>query len=184
MAIHPQVLSQVLSTPESRDVMSSPIVRAVILPDVANAADLVRVIVQGDRVASLNARRILCWFGPGAVPHVLGALRAAGPNARMVGLEVLWTLLRGQRSWTIREMLIAAERDLDMLLEDTRVLPQEMPDYIERDFRGRICDLAYIVLQELTDEDFDQSFFRTLDDRGRDEEIRRLRRMGFGLRIV
>ena len=182
--IDPRLLEQVLSTPESRDVTSSPIVRAVILADVANAAVLVAALEQGETLASSNARRILCLFGPGAVPHVLGALRAAGPVARIEGLEVLWALLQGEERWTVRDMLTAGRSDLDLLLDDMRALPDEMPDYIERDFRGRIRDLAYIVVQELMDRDFDQSVFRSLDDPSRDEEIRRLRETGFGPRIV
>lgn len=41
MAIDPRMLTQVLRTPRDEDVTASPIVRAVILGDPSNAADLV-----------------------------------------------------------------------------------------------------------------------------------------------
>ncbi|MDH5666820.1 MAG: hypothetical protein OEY86_02265 [Nitrospira sp.] len=184
MPIDPQLLEQVLRTPESRDVTESPIVRVVILADAANASDLVPALNESGTVEANNARRILALFEPAAVPHLLAALGPAGLNARMEGLEALWALLVGEEKGTVRETLTVAKPSLDVLLEDTRPLPDEMPEYIERDFRGRICDLAYIVVQQLLDPEVEQSMFRSLDDRGRDAEIRRLKNMGFGLRIV
>jgi hypothetical protein len=61
----------------------------------------------------------------------------------------------------VRETLSAVKPDLDKLLDDTRPLPDEMPEYIERDFRGRICDRAYIVISQLINPEFDQSLFRS-----------------------
>ena len=89
------------------------------------------------------------------------------------------TACRG-KSWTVRETLAAAKDNLDLLLDDARPLPDEMPDYIERDFRGRISDLAFIVIRQLMEPGYDQSLFRSLDDKGRNEEIKRLKARGFG----
>ncbi len=184
MTIDPQLLEQVLRTPKSQDVSESPIVRAVILADASNAADLIPALNNSGTVEAANARQILALFEPNTVPYLLAALHPAELNSRKEGLEILWALLVGEKQWTIRETLTVAKPNLDALLEDTRLLPDEMPEYVERDFRGRICDLAYIVVQHLLDPEFDQSMFRALDDRGRDEAIKRLKGMGFGLHIV
>lgn len=180
MTIDPHMLAQVLRTPQSQDVTESPIVRAAILSEAAHAADLVPALEQSRTLEAVNARRILCLFEADAVPHVLAKLGTAGPNARQEGLEILWALLVGEKPWTVRETLAAAARDLDILLEDTRPLSDEMPDYIERDFRGRICDLAFLVMQQLIDSAYDQSLFRSLDERGRNAEIKRLQARGRG----
>jgi hypothetical protein len=182
--IDAQLLAQVLSTPEARDVSDSPIVHAVILRDTANAADLVPSLSESGTLEAVNARRILALFAPGAVPHLMRALQTAGPNEREEGLEALWALLVGEEHWTVREMLTAASHDLDQLLSDQTPLPDDMPEHIERDFRGRICDFAYIVIRQLLDSEFDQSLFRSLDDRGRDDAIRQWRAGGYGLHMV
>ena len=93
-------------------------------------------------------------------------------------------MLLGENTWTIRDTLIQIAPDMEVLLDDKRPLPDHMPEYIERDFRGRICDVAFIVLQQLIDVEYDQSVFRSLDDTSRDEEIARLKRRGFGSAIV
>jgi hypothetical protein len=184
MALDPLLLAQALRTPEDRDVRRTPIVRAVILSDPANAADLVPALGQAGELAAANARRILCLFDAAAVPHLLAALTAAGARTRKEGIEILWAMLAGESAATIRQTLEENSQPLFELLDDRRALPDTLPDYIERDFRGRICDLAFIVLQRLIDPKFDQSLFRSLDDEGRDEEIRRMKSRGFGLRIV
>ena len=180
MAIDSQLLAQVLHTPKSQDVTESPIVRALILSEASNAAELVSSLERRYTIEAYNARRILCLFEASAVPHILAELGAAGLNARKEGLEILWALLFGEDAWAVRESLAAVKSDLDKLLEDTRQLPDEMPDYIERDFRGRICDLAFIIVEQLISPEHDQSLFRSLDDNGRDEQIKRLKASGIG----
>jgi hypothetical protein len=185
MAVDPQLLSQALRTPDSQDVTESPIVRAVILPDPANAADLVPPLARPDTLESRNARRVLSQFGPDAVPHLLTALVAiANARARTEGLEVLWTLLAMEDVRTVRDRLAGSEGELGVLFRDSSPLVADMPEYIERDFEGRVCDLAYIVVQELMDSDFDQSSFRSLDDDGRDRAIRQLLGRGFANSIA
>jgi hypothetical protein len=184
MAVDPLLLAQALRTPEDRDVRRTPIVRAVILADPANAADLVPALAQTGELVAANARRILCLFEAPAVPHLLGALTAAGARERKEGIEILWAMLAGENAATIRQTLEQSAQPLFELLDDRRALPDTMPEYVERDFRGRICDLAFIVLQRLIDPTFDQSLFRSLDDHGRDEEIRRMKSRGFGLHIA
>lgn len=183
MAIDPRLLAQALRTPANRDPTESPIVRAVILTDPANAADIVPALGRRDPLEARNARYILCEFGPLAVPHVLAALAGAPAGARAQGIEVVWALLTGERAWVVAEAFDAAAADLDMLLRDRGPLPDEMPAHVERDFRGRVCDLAYVVVEQLLDPRFDQSTFRALDDDGRDEAIRRRRARGFGRAI-
>jgi hypothetical protein len=184
MPLDPLLLAQALRTPEDHDVRRTPIVRAVILGDPANAADLVPALAQPGELAAANARRILCLFEAPAVPHLLAALAAAGIRERKEGIEILWAMLVGESAATIRQTLEQSSQPLFKLLDDRRALPDTMPEYVERDFRGRICDLAFIVLQRLIDPNFDQSLFRSLDDDGRDEEIRRMKNRGFGLRVA
>lgn len=175
MPIDPNMLAQVLRTPESRDVTESPIVRAVIVTDPANVADLVSALEHADSLEARNARRIACLFETDAVAPLLAKLRTAGPDARKEGIEIFWTILTGEDPHTIRRTLDVVQDDLDVLFNDTRPLPDNMPEWIERDFRGRICDLAFILVQLLLSPEFDQSLFRSLDDEGRNNEIRRLR---------
>jgi hypothetical protein len=180
MAVDPELLSQALRTPETQDVTESPIVRAVILTDPANAADLVPPLTRSDTLESRNARRVLCQFTPEAVPHLLTALvGTANARARTEGLDVLWTLLAGEDDRAVRASLAGSEPELVALLRDDSPLVVEIPEYVERDFEGRVCDLAYIVVQELRDVEFDQSSFRALDDNGRDQAIRQLIARGF-----
>ena len=74
--------------------------------------------------------------------------------------------------------------DLHILLDDTSPLRDDMPAYVERDFHGRICDLAFGIVQQLLDREYDHSLFRSLDGTSRNEEIRRLKIRGFGLHIA
>jgi hypothetical protein len=185
MPVDPRLLAQALRTPESQDVTQTPIVRAVILTDPGNAADLVPSLDRTDTLESRNARRVLCSFGPDAVASLVSALAAdAGPRARREGIAVLWTLLTGEDSRTSRDALSGSEAELGVLMRDTRPLPDEMPPYIERDFTGRVCDLAYVVVRDLLDPDFDQSSFRTEDDDGRDQAIRKWLSRSSGSTIV
>jgi hypothetical protein len=180
VAVDPQLLQQALRTPESQDVTESPIVRAIVLADPSNVVDLVPMLAQPHTLEGRNARRVLCEFAADTVPALLGAV-AASPSAtaRMQGIEVLWTLLISEEPHVIRRSLDAAPSDLIELMQDTRSLPVELPEHIERDFTGRIGDLAFIATRELLDHDFDQSEFRALTDEGRDAEIRNLSaRMG------
>jgi hypothetical protein len=181
MPVDPQLLERVLRTPDSGDISESPIVTAVILEDPANAADLVPALERERTLESRNARRILCLFDADAAPHLVHALNGASTIARKEGLEILWTLLFDEDRREIRESLDRMAADLQPLLSDKQPLPDFMPEYIERDFRGRICDLAYIVIRQLLDPEFDQSEFRARDNEERDQEIRRLQLSSFGM---
>lgn len=183
MAVDAQLLAQALHTPATQDVTRSPIVRAVIVNDPANAGDLVPVLERSDTLEAGNARRILCLFDARAVPHILAALAPAPATARKQGIEVIWALLTGEPVRTITQTLGTAAADLDVLLRDRSPLPDDMPQHIERDFRGRICDLTYLVITQLLDTKSDPSAFRGLEDPGRDEAIRRLQSRGFGQNI-
>ena len=184
MPLDPQLLSQVLRTPRTQDVTRSPIVTAIILQDPANAADLVGALETAKTLEAYNARLILCEFGADAVPALVARLTTAGPNARREGLDVLWALLATESPTTIRDSLKGVKNDLNLLLGDATPLPADAPDHIERDFRGRLCDLAYIVIQELLAPHFDQSAFRALDDQGRDREIDVLKRKDLSLTVA
>jgi hypothetical protein len=176
MPLDPQLLTQVLRTPDTEDVTQSSIVNDVILRDPANAADLVAALQAGDALEASNARLILCQFDSRAAPWLLTELANAGLDARQQILEVLWTVLITETPTTIRESLGLVKAKLNMLLDDRTALPDLAPDYIERDFSGRLCDLVYIVIQQLLSPNFDQSLFRSLDDAGRDAEITALKR--------
>jgi hypothetical protein len=174
--LDPQLLTQVLKTPDTQDVTQSSTVNDVILKDPANAADLVEALQADDKLEVRNARKILCEFDSRAVPWLMKNLETAGVNARQQVLEVLWTLLTTETSSAIRDSLRLVKPKLDMLLDDRTPLPDVAPAYMERDFSGRLCDLAYIVIQELLSPKFDQSLFRSFDDTGRDQEILALKR--------
>lgn len=184
MPVDFQLLEQVLRLPESRDVTRSPIVTAIILSDPSNAADLVPYLDKLDSIASFNARRILCIFDATATPYLLAAMQTVGLEARQVGIEILWSILLGESPRALREILIQAASDIEVLLDDTRPLTDDMPEYIERDFQGRICDLAFIMLQSVMDPESDESLFRSLNDRERDNEIALWKSKNTGLGIV
>lgn len=184
MPIDPIILDRVLRTPASRDIRASPIVTAVILSDPANAADLVPILDQVESVQARNARRILCLFGAAAVPYLIKALHNAGLYARKAGIETLWSMMLGENRWTIRNTLAQIAPDIEVLLNDKRPLPVIPLDPMETSFDGRICDLAFVGLQELMDFKYDDALFLNLDDNERDAEINRFRSRGFGLGIA
>jgi hypothetical protein len=184
MAIQPFLLEQVLRAADEKDVRGSPIVTAIILQDPANAADLVPYLEETGSVASTNARRILCLFEASAVPHIVAALANREPAARMEGLEILWTLLASEPSHVVRDTLEQISNGLELFLGDKRPAPVELPPHIERDFLGRICDQAFLIVSELIDPEFDESRFRSLDESGRDHAIAQLRRGDFGRGLV
>jgi len=176
MAVDPQLLAQALRTPEDRDVVESPIVRAVILAEPENAALLIPELARQDALEARNARRILCEFEESAVPYLLSALVGTDDaQARKAGIDVLWTIVCAVDQRSRRALLEGSAAQITSLLADRRPEPDTMPDYIERDFLPRICDHLYVVVQELLDLDYDQSSFRGLTDEGRDLAIRRLR---------
>jgi hypothetical protein len=183
MALDPQLLAQALRTPESQDVTETPIVRAIVLQDPANAADLVPVLARADALEARNARRVLCAFAPDAAPVVAQALAttATSPRARAEGLAVLWALLATEEPRVVQEQLAAAWDAVGVLLRDPAPVPDELPAHVERDFPDRrVCDVAYTVVEELRDTDFDQSTFRALDADGRDRAIAQLLSRGGG----
>lgn len=184
MPIDPQLLSQILRTPRTQDVTQSPIVTAIILQDPANAADLVGALETAKTLEAYNARLILCQFESDAVPALVARLATAGLNARREGLDVLWALLITESPTTIRSSLKGVKDGLNLLLDDTAPLPDDLPAHIERDFSGRICDLAYVVIQQLLSPDFDQSTFRSMDNKSRDREIDVLKRKDFSLTVA
>jgi hypothetical protein len=180
VAVDPQLLAQALRTPEDRDVVDSPIVRAVILAESENAALLVPALARPDTLEARNARSILCEFEESAVPYLLSALAGIDDaQTRKAGIDVLWAILCVVDVRSRRTLLEESTTQITSLLADRRQGPDTMPAYIERDFRPRICDHLYVVVQELLDPEYDQSSFRGLTDEGRDLAIRRLR-MGSG----
>jgi hypothetical protein len=184
MPLDKQLLSQVLRTPKNREVTESPIVTAIILQDPANAADLVEALEEVGSLEAYNARKILCQFQPNAVPALAQRLTTAGRNARRQGLDVLWALLITESPTTVRNSLSGVKNALNQLLDDKTPLPDDVPENIERDFLGRICDLAYIWIRLLLSPSFDQSLFRSLDDKGRDQEIDALKRSDFSMPLM
>jgi len=181
MAIDPALLDQALRTPESQDVTDTPIVRAVILTDPANAALLVPFLAQSQSQAGRNALRILCEFGPAAVPATVAALAAIdSPIARTTGLAALWAMFAGESLVVVREHLAASTAAITALLDDRSAVADEMPAHIERDFTGRVCDFTYVVINELQNPEFDQSTFRGMTNQERDQAITGLKARGFG----
>ena len=179
MPLDPQLIAQVLRTPRTQDVTGSPIVRAIVLQDPANAADFVAALETAKTLEACNARLILCEFGADAVPALAARLTTAGPNARREGLDVLWALLINESPTARRDRLKEVKEVLNLLFDDRTPLRVDIPAHIERDFTGRICDLAYIRIQLLLSPRFDQSLFRSLDDEGRDRAIDVLKRDDF-----
>lgn len=180
MAVDPQLLTQALRTPDDRDVVDSPIVRSVILVEPENAALLVPALARPDTLEARNARSILCEFEEPAVPYLLSALAGTDDaQTRKVGIDVLWAIVCVVDVRSRRSLLEESTVQIATLLADRRPEPDTMPAYVERDFRPRICDHLYVVVQELLDPEYDQSSFRGLTDEGRDLAIRRLR-MGSG----
>jgi hypothetical protein len=184
MPLDPRLLAQVLRTPRTQDVTRSPIVTAIVLRDPANAADLVEALETARTLEAYNARLILCEFQADAVPSLVARLATAGPNARREGLDVMWAMLVTENRTRIRNTLQSVKDGLNLILDDKTPLPDDLPPHIERDFQGRICDLAYIRIQLLLSPRFDQSFFRGLDNAGRDREIAVLKRKDFSLTLA
>ena len=114
-------------------------------------------------------------LGADAIPYLLRAAATGSAETSKEAIEIMWAMLIGEDKATIRETLSVVSSELDQLLQDKRPLPDTMPEFIERDFVGRVCDLTYSVLCQLEDPEHDRSFFRSMDDDARDTEIRRYR---------
>lgn len=175
MAVDPEGLAALLKTPETEDVTESPIV-VKLIKDPANAAGLVGSLDADAALEVRNARLILCEFDSRAIPALFTNVSSAKATGRQQRLQVLWTLLATESPSTVRESLQLVKDRLNLLLDDRSSLPDVAPDYIEQDVRGRLCDLTYIVIQQLLSPTFDQSLFRSLDNAGRDREIAALKR--------
>lgn len=175
MAVDPKLLAELLKTPETEGVTQSPIVIDLI-KDPANADGLVSSLDADAALEVRNARLILCEFDSRAIRALFTGVSSAKANGRQQRLQVLWTLLATESASTIRESLQGVKDRLNLLLDDRASLPDVGPDYIEHDVRGRLCDLTYIVVQQLLSPTFDQSLFRSLDNAGRDREITTLKR--------
>lgn len=171
MAIDPAMLDQVLGMPEDRDVRSSPIVTAIILADPTNAADLAGFLDEGASLRARNARRILCLFGAAAVPALLSAAVSAEPYARQQALEILPALFAGEDLRVVRDVLAQAYQSLSVLLRDEQPIQHRSELPVERDFQGRICDLAYVVLSLQLSPTKELSEFRAADNDQRTEMI-------------
>lgn len=181
MVVDPEMLEQALRTPEAQDVTDTPIVRGIVLTDPANAAALVPYLDRPDSLQGRNALRILSQFGPAAVPVTLNAMASNGSSmVHSNGLTAIWSMFVGEPLAVVREYLAASTSSIHALLDDRSPLPDDMPAYIERDFRGRVCDMVYVVINELQNPRFDQSTFRGMDDRERDRAIVQLKARGFG----
>lgn len=177
MLIEPLLLQQLLDLPSNQDITRSPIATNILLPDPANAALLISYLDQpGTKYAALS-RRLLCNFDGKAVPFIMDALLLAGSNARIGGIEIISTILQLENIWTVGETLAAVNAQLTELLQDRR--PLSIPEGpVEIDFRGRICDLLYLVLVNLINPLSDQSEFRGADDSERDRMIANLKLNG------
>lgn len=174
MALDPALLARALRTPPDRDVTSAPYVRSVALAEAAHAAELVPFLA-GGAVEAGNAGAVLCAFGPDAVPHLVQALGEQPARVREQGVDVLWAILHGEPRAVVQDALRAAAAGLDVLLDDRDPLPDERPEHVERDFRGRVCDLVYLVVRILREPQWDESVFVAADAAGRDAAIRVLR---------
>ena len=175
MPVDPETLDYVLGTPLTQDVADSPLVTGVILADPANAADLVPALDDVGTNRSANALRVLALFVPEAAPFAVAAAAQHSEEARADVLQCCWAMLTGESELTIRQILAGMSAGLGPLFDDRTPVPDDMPAYIERDFRGRICDLAFIVVSLLLNPGYDQSPFRMMEDTERDNEITQLR---------
>ena len=84
----------------------------------------------------------------------------------------------GEPAAVIRETLEASTGATNTLLNDRSPLPDDLPESVERDFRGRVCDMVFVVVRELQDAAYDQSTFRGMDPQERDRAIADLRSRG------
>jgi hypothetical protein len=181
VALDPRLLDQVLRAPRALDVGETPIATAIVLRDPANAQTLAPFLDDPDSTAGVHARQILCRFGRSAVPFLMRALADSerSPDGRAQGLDVLWSMLLATAPGDVRSILREVAGDARTLLGDKTTIPDQALAYIERDFQGRICDRAYLVLAHLVDREIDLSRFRAMGADERDQEIRRLERRLF-----
>jgi hypothetical protein len=102
------------------------------------------------------------------------ALAESDASVRQEGLGVIWSILFFEPSPLIRRSLAEAWTDLAVVLGDRRPLIDmtRCQAAAKRDFRGRVGDLAFLVVRGLLDRDFDQSEFRALTPEERDRELR------------
>lgn len=182
MPIDPKLLDRVLSAPRDVDIATTPVVTALVLQDPANAEILVPFLDDPDSTAGIHARQILCRFDRAALPFVMRMLAddRRGPDGRASGLDVVWSVLMAEEAFGVRAALRELAAEAGTLLDDRRPIPDRFPEFVERDFVGRVCDRAYLVLAHLIEPKADLSVFRAADHDTRDQLIRRLRQKLFG----
>jgi hypothetical protein len=180
MPLDPAIRDLVLRTPPDRDLAAMPIVTTQVLADPENAVEFVPYLARRDSPVYSNALRLLCLFDRAAVPGLAGALAEHNELVRQEGLGVIWSILFLESPQVVRHSLAEAWPNLTKLLGDQRPLVDAMPPHIERDFRGRVGDAAYIVVRGLLDREFDQSEFRAMTPDERDREVTTLIRNGPG----
>lgn len=179
MAIEKHLLEYVVRNQDEMEICDSPIVQTIVLIQPENVVQLVPYLDEKDTVQSRNARRILCLFDSDAVPFIANVMNNTNWRRRAECLEIIWAILSIEQAFLVPDILTSIALNLSAVFDDTTFIDEELSEKTEVDFKGRVCDLAFIVVKYLLDPNFDRSSFRSASNDERDAEINRLRREGY-----
>jgi len=175
MPLDEALIRRVLADSRIDDFDDSPIFRAEILNRVEAAGILVDVMWEGSPEIADRAKGMLCLFDAPALGPVAAGLARQGAQWRADLLDVVSTIIgvRDPRDWSA--LLGGVLPQIAPLLQDREMIDLKGTNKMEIEYEYRVCDRAYVCLQELRDPEYDAYGFLLMAFDERDIEIRALR---------
>ena len=174
MPIEEAVVRRLLADARVRDFDGSPVFRSI-AKDPAAADILVNILREGRGETAARARRMLCLFDEVALPALMRGLMEEGSLWRSDLLHIIWTILAVYEPEAMPRFVAALTPGLVELFRDKSVVAPTYEFPIEVEYRYRVCDEAYVLVQRMRDPEFDESTLRGESLEERDAEIRLLR---------
>ncbi len=170
------LIERLLADARVEDFQENLVFRTQILNKPEAAQTLMVIMANADRqTIGQRAQQMLTLFDASALPALAAGLTRPGALWRYDLLNILWAIISVYETDEIPALLASVQAQVMALFEDATPIMLEFEDPVEVEFIYRVRDQAYAFIQRLRDPRFDESYFRMLDDAGRDQEIRGLR---------
>jgi hypothetical protein len=163
---------------EELDFLESPAFRNRILTQAQESVEiLLGILKNGPENLATRAGEMLSLFNADAVPFIASALDQGDSEWREQLLVILWSILASLDSKEIEGLLqTLAPHPVPLLRDSTLTVGTAPVEPVEQEYRYRLCDEAYAMLQYLRNPDFEEDIFRHMDEDERDKEIQALSR--------
>jgi len=174
MALDEVLIRRVLSDARTTDFDTSPIFRNEIRNQPGAAQILVALMHDASPEIAARAKVMLCLFDSPALGALADGAARTGASFRAELLDVIVTIIgvSDPKEWAAQLGPILPR--LVHLLRDLEVVDVPGGFKMEIEIRCRVCDLAYLSLQELRDPEFDGYNFLLMEFEERDGEVRAL----------